>query len=459
MTESDEIFLDDTEKKKGFSVVLKNRDFMKLWIGQLISNIGSSIGSLALMFFAFALTGSELAMAGLAMVQVIPLVLFSGLIGVYVDRWDRKKIMIASDAVRGAVTLLFPFVGLFPSFIQPLGWLYILGFVYSTANAFFYPARSASIPKLVKRDDLVTANSLSQMTFQMVTLIFTPLGGALMAFIAPDYFLGFLIDATTFIASGFVLLTIRTSLVPEQVPDSEKSYIREIREAASLVRNNSIVSFLLLLFTSLMVAGGMLNALIVPFFQGELAFDEFYFSLILSGTSISGIAAALILGQKSSIKRPLFLMTGAMIVAGVMESFLASVPTGTFLLAFILMSTIGAVNVCIGVPNASIMQETIEDKMRGKVFSFQSVMINTAQLIGMAIAGVWAEAIGSSRPPILVGGLGILIVGIIGTIIVITTGLHGKLWKIREGLAAAKHDSSQELPFESAEDNNDSALF
>ena len=72
MSDTEDIFLEDPEKKKGFSVVLKNRDFMKLWIGQFISNMGSSIGSLALMFYAFVLTGSELAMAGLAMVQVIP---------------------------------------------------------------------------------------------------------------------------------------------------------------------------------------------------------------------------------------------------------------------------------------------------------------------------------------------------------------------------------------------------
>ncbi|MGY5881663.1 MAG: MFS transporter [Candidatus Thorarchaeota archaeon] len=456
MSESEEVFLEDTERKRGFSVVLQNRDFMKLWIGQLISNIGSSIGSLALLFFAFALTGSELAMAGLAMVQIIPLVLFSGLIGVYVDRWDRKKIMIVSDVIRGAVTLLFPFVVLFPSFLTPIGWLYVLGFIYSTANAFFYPSRNASIPKLVNQDDLVTANSLSQMTFQMVTLIFTPLGGALMAFIAPDYFLGFLIDAVTFIGSGFVLLTIRSSLVPDSAPDVEKSYIQEIREAASLVRSNSIVSFLLLLFTSLMLAGGMLNALFVPFFQGELAFDEFYFSLILSGSAITGIIAALILGQKSSIKKPLFLVTGAMIAAGVFEMLLANVATGDFLMAFLLVSIVGAVNVGIGIPTTSIMQEIVEDKMRGKVFSFQSVMVNTAQLIGMAIAGVWAESIGSSRPPIFFGAIGILVVGVIGLFIVVMYGMHSKLWKIREDRVVTLQGSVDNLPFDTSEEIDES---
>ena len=241
------MIIDEPEKPKGFSVVLRNKDFSKLWIGQLISNVGSSVGSLALLFFAFALTGSELAMAGLAMTQILPMVLFSGVIGVYIDRWDRKKIMIAADIIRAAVTFLYPFVTILPSVISPLTWLYILAFVYATSNAFFFPARSASIPRLVERDELVTANSLSQMTFQMVSLIFTPLGGALMALVAPDYFIGFLIDASTFVASGVVLITIRASLIPEVSPDIDRSYTREMKEAVGLVRRNSIVSFLLLI--------------------------------------------------------------------------------------------------------------------------------------------------------------------------------------------------------------------
>jgi MFS family permease len=431
MSGLDDVFVEE-EKHQGFRAVLGNRDFMKLWIGQLISNVGSSVGSLALLFYAFWITGSELAMAGLAMVQILPMVLFSGIIGVYIDRWDRKKIMIAADIVRAVATFLYPFVSFFPSFLTPLAWLYILAFVYATSNAFFFPARSASIPRLVAREELVTANSLAQMTFNMVSLIFTPLGGALMAFVAPDYFIGFLIDASTFIASGFVLVTIRTSLVPEKIPDVERSYIGELREAVGIIRRSSIVTFLLLIFTALMLLGGMLNAIIVPFFQGELVFDEFYFSLIMAGSAVSGVIAAATLGQKSDIKRPFFLMMGAMVLVGVVFALMAFVAAGDFISALLLMSTVGAVNVAIGVPNAAIMQEIIEDKMRGKVFSFQSVMINTAQLAGMAISGVWAETVSSSRPPILVAGLGALVIGIIGFILVVRLRMHGTLWRIRE---------------------------
>jgi MFS family permease len=444
MSELDDVFIEE-EKPQGFKAVLGNREFSKLWIGQLISNVGSSIGSLALLFYAFALTGSELAMAGLAMMQILPMVLFSGVIGVYIDRWDRKKIMIAADIVRAIATFLYPFVTVLPSFMTPLTWLYILAFIYATSNAFFFPARSASIPRLVEREELVTANSLAQMTFQMVSLIFTPIGGALMAIVAPDYFIGFLIDASTFVASGIVLVTIRTSLVPEIVPDSERSYVREMKEAIGVIKKSSIVSFLLLIFTALMLLAGMLNAIVVPFFQGELAFDEFYFSLIMSGSAVSGVIAAAILGQKSEIKRPFFLMMGAMIIVGIVFSIMAFVAVGDILSAILLMSTVGAVNVAIGVPNAAIMQEIIEDKMRGKVFSFQSVMINTAQLTGMAIAGVWAESVSSSRPPIFVAGLGALIIGIVGFIFVVNRGIHGTLWRIREELRPTVHEEAENV--------------
>ncbi|MFX1579259.1 MAG: MFS transporter [Promethearchaeota archaeon] len=445
MSDTDNNILQEPEKQKGFAVVLKNKDFSKLWFGQLVSNIGSSVGSLALLFYAFALTGSELAMAGLAMVQILPMVLFSGVIGVYIDRWDRKRVMISADIVRAIVTFLYPFTSFFPSFISPINWLYILAFFYATSNAFFFPARSASIPRLVEREDLVTANSLAQMTFQLVALVFTPAGGALMAIVAPNYLIGFLIDSSTFIASGVVLFTIRSSLVPEMKPEIERSYIREMREAGKIIRRSAIVSFLLVIFTALMLLGGMLNAIIVPFFQGELGFDEFLFSLIMSGSAVSGVIAAAILGQKSTIKKPFFLMMLAMLVIGTTMSLLSFIASGDFLPALLLMSVVGAVNVAIGVPNAAIMQEIIEDQMRGKVFSFQSMMINTAQLTGMAIAGVWAESVSSSRPPIFIAGVGAFIIGLIGFAFVIVRRLHGVLWSIREEKLAKQPGMEQKF--------------
>ena len=104
----------------GFRAILRKGDFTKLWLGQSISNIGSAISAIAFLFFAFDLTGSPMVMATIAMIQVAPLILLAGIIGVYIDRWDRKKVLIASDIVRIATALMIPFVTLMPSFLPPV---------------------------------------------------------------------------------------------------------------------------------------------------------------------------------------------------------------------------------------------------------------------------------------------------------------------------------------------------
>ncbi|MHA3963444.1 MAG: MFS transporter, partial [Candidatus Thorarchaeota archaeon SMTZ1-45] len=179
----------ETNDSRGFRSVLSHRDFSLLWSGQLVSNIGTAIASLALMFYAYDFTGSAMAMAILAIAQTLPVVAFAGPIGVYIDRWNRKTIMVGTDIVRAVAILLIPLTVYFPSFIPTIYWVYILTFIYATANAWFFPARSASIPNLVDGDELVAANSLSQMTFQVVQLVVPPVGGILVALLAPDYFL------------------------------------------------------------------------------------------------------------------------------------------------------------------------------------------------------------------------------------------------------------------------------
>jgi DHA3 family macrolide efflux protein-like MFS transporter len=417
------------ETESAYRRVLGRNDFTRLWSGQLVSNAGSSISYLALLFFAYDISGTATAMAILAMVEVFPLIAFSGLIGVYVDRWDRKKIMIGADFIRAALILLFPFVTIFPSYLPPIYWLYILAFVYSSVNAFFYPARSAAIPSLVETKDLITANSLSTMTFQIISLIVTPLGGVLVALLRPDYFLAFLIDAMTFILSVVFLWGIKTPLKPRKIADREVSFIKEILEGAMIIRTSGLMSFIIGMFTVLSLGSGMVNALVIPFFEGELGFGSIQFSLLLSGSAVSGLLSAFYLGNRSQLSKPLYIITAAMILAGVVILGMSLI--SDFISALLLFSSIGLVNVSIGVPANALIQELIEGDKLGRVFSFESIMINIALVIGMGFGGVWADAVGSSRPPFFLGGIVIALVGVVGTLVVLRQRLHSQIDKIR----------------------------
>jgi DHA3 family macrolide efflux protein-like MFS transporter len=426
MTETQllESVLEET-KPKGLRGVLGHRDFLRLWSGQLVSNIGTAISALALLFYAYDLTGSAMAMAILTMIEVLPVVVFAGFVGVYVDRWNRKKIMIVSDIVRAITILLIPLTIHFPSSLPTIYWVYLLTFIYATANAWFFPARSASIPNLVEGDELVTANSLSQMTFQVVQLVVPPLGGILVALLAPDYFLAFAITSMTFIFSAAALNGVITDLKPKRQQRDHESLRAQIIQGGRYVIGNAILSFLFVFAMLLAVSSGILNALLMPYFEGELGLGSAQIGLILSAGAATGAIAAIILSRKQTIKRPLYLIAFAGFLAGTAVFALAF--AFDFMTVLLSWSMIGAVDVILNIPLTVLMQELVEDELRGRVFALLNVAFTAVQVIGMGIGGVWAEAVGSTGPAFIGAAVALIAVSLLGCLVIAKFKLHSRL--------------------------------
>ncbi|MFX1330298.1 MAG: MFS transporter [Promethearchaeota archaeon] len=411
-------------KDNTFKSLLRNRDYARLWAGQLVSNIGTAISSLALLFYAYSLTQSALAMAILAMAQTAPVVIFAGFVGVYVDRWNRKTIMVASDIVRSILILLIPLAVHFPGNIPPIYWVYTLTFLYAVANAWFFPARNASIPNLVEADELVAANSLSQMTFQVVQLTIPPLGGVLVALLAPDYFLAFAITASTFAFSAVALRSINTSLVPKG-KISKESVRTQVIQGGKYVAGNSILQFFFIFAILLAGSSGILNALMMPHLEGYIGITEVQFGIILSAGAAVGTLTAYVLGTKKKIPYPLYLVSIAGLVAGIAVFGLAfSTEFWGVLLSWAL---IGSVDVMLNIPLATLMQDLVVDNYRGRVFALLNVVFTAVQVLGMAIGGVWAEAVVSTIAPLIGAAIGLVVVSVLGVLVVSKWDLHGKL--------------------------------
>lgn len=394
------------------------------------------------MFYAFDLTGSAMAMAILAIAQTLPVVAFAGPIGVYIDQWNRKNIMVVSDVVRAITILLVPLTAYFPPFVPTIYWVYILTFLYATANAWFFPARSASIPNLVEGDELVAANSLSQMTFQVVQLIVPPVGGILVALLAPDYFLAFAINSVTFILSAFALRSIITNLTPSRDVEDKESLMIQIKQGARYVIGNSILSFLFVFAMLLAVSSGILNALFMPYLEGELSLGSSQIGLILSAGAASGAATAIYFSRKKELDRPLYLVAGA--------GFLAGVAVFALFLAFDLMTVmlswamIGAVDVILNIPLTVLMQQLVEDELRGRVFALLNVAFTAIQVVGMGIGGVWAEVAASTGPPVISAGVALVLVSLLGFVVIAKLNLHAGLSRP----ASEESEISQELVVE-----------
>ena len=409
----------------GFSTILRRPDYLRLWTGQVVSNVGTAISSLALLFFAYYLTQSALAMAILAIVRVAPVVLLSGFIGVYVDRWDRKKIMVASDAIRTILILLIPLSIYLPQNMPTIYWVYILTFLYASADAWFYPARNAALPNLVEGEELVTANSLSQMTFQVVQLTIPPVGGVLIALLAPDYFLAFAINAMTFVISAVCLRGIVTNLTPLRTDDVKESLKSQISAGGKLVVGNAILSFLIVFAILLAVSSGVLNALIIPHVEGGLGLNEMEIGLMMGVGAGIGIVTAFLVGKKADMKHPLTLIAGAGVVAG--ASVIGFSLADGFMTVVLSWCLIASVDVMLNIPLMTLLQELVEDEMRGRVFALLSTAFTSFQIIGMGFGGLWAEAIGSTVVPLLASGIGFVVVSVLALGYLRKAKLHSKL--------------------------------
>ena len=156
------------------ALLRRNRNYRFTWSGQIVSEVGDHFNNIAVFSLALANTGSGLVVALILIARAIPAVMAGPIAGVLLDRWDRKRIMIASDLARAVIALVFIFA-------IPHGrtWLlYILSGALMFASPFFTSGRASILPSIATKDELHTANSLTQLTQWTTVTIGSFLGGA-----------------------------------------------------------------------------------------------------------------------------------------------------------------------------------------------------------------------------------------------------------------------------------------
>jgi len=210
-----------------------NADFRRLWIGQIISEIGDWLNNIAVLAMTFELAGAGrqgLALAAYALARHLPLFFFGPIAGVVVDRADRRRVMIAADAARAV--LAFGFI--FATSFARLSIIYIVGALLFSVSAFFNAAKRAAIPNITHgREQLLSANALSASTTAATIAVGSALGGVIATFVGRNAV--FAINALTFLVSAEMIRRIRTPTseqraaviteiaVNKEAPEIEKS--------------------------------------------------------------------------------------------------------------------------------------------------------------------------------------------------------------------------------------------
>jgi MFS family permease len=237
--------------------VFRKRDFTLLWIGQFISTMGTALVSVAASILVYEVTGSALSVGLMLMATALPS-LFVGLIaGVFVDRYDRKRIMLAAELVRAVILLCVPL--LLPFSIV---WLYIMVALASAVGQFYDPAHESVLPEIASDQELAAANSLMTIS----TIGSSTFGFAAAGLIASRYSINwaFYLDALSFVISAACIALIK--IKPNRVEDETmvRVVMQNLRAGLEWVKNTRPLRSLFLLYVPVFVLFGFNNSLIVP---------------------------------------------------------------------------------------------------------------------------------------------------------------------------------------------------
>jgi MFS family permease len=359
--------------------VFRNRDFRFLWTGQLISTIGSSLTDLAAGILVFQRTQSALAVGLMLMATAIPSLVVGLVAGVFVDRFSRKKIMIASDLIRSVLVFSIPFV------IQiDIVLLYVVVILASSVKQFFDPAEQSVLPDVATEEELSAANAfLSISSFGS-----TAIGFAAAGFLAStgEIAIAFYVDAITFIGSALCISAVHVAPLLVEETTSVKAVAQNLKSGLGLLFGTPILRSTLTVFAPVLFAFGLWNVLLLPFAVETLGGSEFQYGLQEGLTSLGFVFGSLLMAKYID-RLPegtwIVISFTVMGIVGVLYGLASSI-----YVAIVLVTISGFAQPPSSISRSLILQRNTPREFRGRVFSAFFVSRDVLFLVGMATAGL-----------------------------------------------------------------------
>ena len=393
--------------------LLRQRNFGLLWVGQLISTMGDWVLFVALPFYTFSLTGSTLATGAMFMAGALPRLLLGSVAGVFVDRWDRRRTMIAADVLRAAILL-----GLLWVHSRDQVWLiYVSSFALACVSQFFVPAKSAIIPRLVSQGDLMPANSLNALSDALTRLGGAGLGGLLLAGLG---FGGVVwLDAGSFLFSALMLALIVAPRGPAPARGpAGKAWAgvwREWLAGLQLVRSHALLRGMFTVLGVALLGDSIITVLIVPLVKNLLHGGPLELGWLMTAQGVGGIAGGLLAGALARRIPGRRLVSLGLLGTALLVLAVVNFPWLPLTLA--LMALVGVVSVVWMVSSQAMLQGSVGDRFRGRVFGTFGAVSALMSLIGMGLGGALGDVAGVRLMASLGGGLyfaaGLLAIGLL----------------------------------------------
>lgn len=423
--------------------VLRNGGFLRLWMAQLVSQTAQNGLMFTLLILITSRTGSSKLGSLLVLAFMLPAVLFGMVAGVMVDRWHKRTVLILTNAIRVGLCVAYVFLG------KNVPLLIIITLLFSSVSQFFAPAESSTIPALVSRKQLISANGLFQLTLTgsqfmgMVLLspVLLTLGGANLFFI---------VAAALYIGATALVSTLPMGIEPPLVVEKlnglglVSAVSRDVRYGLGVIRRDPL-SKLALIQLTMGSSLSMLFGLMVPkFVQKVLDIEPKNAVFVFAPVGIGAVLGLRSLPwftrhfRKSLIVTiGLFGIAGALVALGSVEFIARAVEHsharqlvngiraprfGTLTLSLLVVLTmlaaipVGFTYALVNAPAQTIIHERAPADMRGRFFGTQLMLANCASLVLLLVVGVLADAVGVI-PVILGYAPVVLLVAVYGVVI------------------------------------------
>jgi MFS family permease len=398
--------------EKGFLPVLRNPNFLALWGGQVFCQLADKVYlvlMIGLIDSQFQSAGQTISgwVSALMIAFTIPAVLFGSLAGVFVDRWSKKTVLVATNILRGILVLTIPLLLWFTHNWQPVGVLpvgfaivLLVTFCVSTLTQFFAPAEQATIPLIVEEHHLLSANSLYTTTMMVSLIVGFAIGEPVLA--AADLLwkqiggsggLGKeIVVSGSYAIAGLILLLLKTNEKVKAQPKVEPHVLTDLRDGLRYLKANLQIRNALIQLTILFSVFAALTVLAVTIADVDpiLRRDQFGFLLAVGGVGIA-IGAAILgqFGQRFTYSRLSLFGCASMTVSLVGLSLWSQL-----WIILLLIALLGVGGALIGIPMQTTIQMETPSEMRGKVFGLQNNAINIALALPLVLVGIAETIVG-----------------------------------------------------------------
>jgi MFS family permease len=376
-----------------------------LWWGQVTSQIGEGLNKVALLWFVYELTGSAMMIAMVGLLQTVPPLLFGPLIGVYLDRLQKKQVMVWVDIIRTVLVFLIP--TLYGLGLLKLEGLFVLIFLTSMVSTVFGPALVSAVPFLVRRAELVSANALIQGTNNIGLLLGPAVSGILIALIGAQHVL--YVNAATFLISALCLIPIRSNESTQQTPKESPSgsVLKDLAVGFRFVFGDRSTVLLLVTISALYNLGASAFVFVLPVYAKEFL----HVGPVQLGWLWSALGAGMLLAsswlairQKTDARSRMQILVSGTTMGGLATCSLGLLESPLIAGGFVIL--VGAGAAVLNPVVWALLQEVTPSHLMGRVLTTFSTGSMAAAMVGMSGFGWVADAIGPAESLI---GLGLVL--------------------------------------------------